>query len=126
MSNPRYANGNGRRKLRRRLASEERGCWICRAFGRPDAIDYSLPSTHPLGFVVDELTPVARWREGGYESPTACALDPKNVDAAHRCCNLWRSDKSVDEVYALARAARCDSVPPMPVRAGSGRCTRDW
>ena len=92
-SNPRYAKGTARVRLRNRLKAEGRGCWICRAFGRPDAIDYSLPARHPRSFEVDDLIPVSK---GG--DPTSYA----NVDAAHRECNLWRSDKSVDEVLSIA------------------------
>lgn len=95
--NTRYANGNARRKLRARLKAEQRDCWICKAFGRPAHIDYDLPHLHPMSFVVDELIPVSK---GG--SP----LDYYNVDAAHRSCNGWRSNKDVSEVMKLAREAR--------------------
>ena len=54
-ANSRYSNGNARRKLRARLRAEGRGCWICRAFGRDDRIDYDLPAGHPGAFEVDEL-----------------------------------------------------------------------
>lgn len=105
-ANPRYSNGAARRRLRARLKAEGRGCWICRAFGRPDAIDYGLPHTHPRSFVVDELVPVSR---GG--SPYAY----DNVDAAHRCCNGWRGAKSVAEVLALAQGAKAGPGPlPLP------------
>ena len=100
--NPRQSNGNARRKLAARLRAEGRGCWICRAFGRPDAIDYTLPPGHPLAFEVDELNPVSRWQEFGYTSAAACALDYSNVDAAHRRCNQWKGKKSRREVLALA------------------------
>ena len=96
-SNPRYANGAARVKLRRRLKAEGRGCWICRAFGRPDAIDYSLPARHPRSFEVDELVPVSL---GG--NP----LDYSNVDATHRECNNWRGNRTVKQVIAAARTAR--------------------
>lgn len=81
-SNPRSSNGNARRKLRRWLASQQLPCAIC---GQP--IDYSLPARHPLSFEVDEVRPVSRWREFGYDSPTAAALDRTNVQPAHRICN---------------------------------------
>lgn len=97
MSNPRYANGAARRKVRERLKAEQRGCWICRAFGRPDRIDYDLPSNHPGAFEVDELIPVSK---GG--SPTSRA----NVEAAHRCCNQWRGNKSVAQVLELAKGEK--------------------
>ena len=91
--NPRRANGTRRNALRSWLRSQGRPCWICRAFGRSGYIDYSLPAGHPYSFEVDELVPVSL---GG--SPTSRA----NVDATHRCCNQWRSNKTVDEVLALA------------------------
>ena len=106
MKNERYSNGAARRKLRARLKAEGRGCWICRAFGRPDAINYDLPPNHPMAFEVDELKPVSRWREFGYPSATACALDYNNVDATHRRCNEWKGSKSVDEVFSMVRGIR--------------------
>ena len=111
-TNPRYARGSARVKLRNRLRAEGRGCWICRAFGRPDAIDYSLPARHPRSFEVDELVPVSK---GG--SPT----DYDNVDAAHRECNIWRSNRGVGEVLAIARAQRCAQAP-----RGRDETSREW
>lgn len=109
MGNVRYRNGTRRTKLRSWLRSQGRPCWICRAFGRAGTIDYSLPAGHPLSFEVDELIPVSL---GG--DP----LDPSNVDAAHRCCNQWRSNKSVDEVL---RAARGETS-----RSTAGKTSREW
>ncbi len=104
MANPRCANGNARRKLARRLRAEGRGCWICRAFGRPDEIDYSLPAGDPGAFEIDELVPVSK---GG--DP----LDYANVDAAHRRCNQWRGNKSVAAVLGIAsgEAMAMDGLP---------------
>ena len=110
--NPRYAKGSARVKLRQRLKSEGRGCWICRAFGRPDAIDYSLPARHPRSFEVDELVPVSL---GG--SP----IEYANVDATHRECNNWRGNRTVAQVLALARAQR-EKVSTCSPDATS----RDW
>jgi hypothetical protein len=123
MSNPRTKNGTERRKLRAWLKAQGRPCWICRAFGRPGDIDYSLPPGHPYSFEVDELVPVSRFAEGGYSSPTACSLDRRNVDAVHRCCNEWRGNKSVDEVLALARGGV--QAPPRAARL-EGPCSRQW
>ena len=94
--NPRRTNSSKRNNLRAWLRSQHRGCWICRVFGRPDYIDYSLPAGHPLSFEVDELVPVSK---GG--SP----YSRTNVDAAHRRCNQWRGNKSVQEVIRLAQVA---------------------
>ena len=101
--NPRRANGTRRTALRSWLRSQGRPCWICRAFGRSGTIDYSLPAGHPFSFEVDELVPVSK---GG--NPLLRA----NVDAAHRCCNQWRSDKSVSQVLALART-KSATLPPV-------------
>ena len=107
-SNVRYADYQGRVNTRRWLRSQGRPCWICRAFGRSGSIDYSLPARHPLSFEMDELVPVSK---GG--SPTSRS----NVDATHRCCNEWRSNKSVEEVLAIAAKSR-GAAPPAsePVR----------
>ena len=113
-SNQRNRNGNARRKLTARLKAEQRGCWICRAFGRNDYIDYDLPAGHPMCFEVDELKPVSRYREFGYATAQQCALDYANVDAAHRRCNQWKSDKSDDEVIAIARGQRQAKSKPLP------------
>ena len=112
-NNPRYAKGSARVKLRRRLMAEGRGCWICRAFGRPDAIDYSLPAKHPRSFEVDELVPISK---GG--SPT----DYDNVDATHRECNNWRGNRSVAEVMAIAKSARTGAA----ARNEGDVCSREW
>lgn len=112
-SNPRVSNGSARRKLVARLRSEHRDCWICRAFNRPSTIDYSLHYLHPAAFTVDELKPISRWREYGYSSPQAAALDYSNIEAAHRYCNSWRGNKTVEEVLAIAHGK---AVKPKPKR----------
>ena len=55
MTNPRYANGNLRRKHRERLRAMGCECGICH--GRFGPIHYDEPSDaqHPLSFVVDEI-----------------------------------------------------------------------
>lgn len=91
--NPRYANGNLRRKHRARLKAQGNECGICK--GRLGPIHYDEPSDarHPLSFVVDEIIPVSRWKEFGYESPQAAADDYSNLQAAHWCCNQAKSNK---------------------------------
>lgn len=113
MANPRQANGAARRRLVHRLKAEHRDCWICRAFGRPSTIDYSLPYLDPGAFTCDELKPVSKWQEYGYRSATEAALDYGNVDAAHRACNNWRKNRPVEWVLAEAAKARehKDSLP---------------
>lgn len=111
----RNSNGAARRRVRAWLRSQGRGCWICRAFGRPDAIDYTLPAGHPFSFEVDELDPFSL---GG------SATDPRNVDATHRCCNEWRGNKTVAEVLAIARAQKRGQAPP--AARASGSTSREW
>lgn len=71
MSNPRYANGQLRRKHRARLKAIGGECGICH--GRFGPIHYDEPSDaqHPLSFVVDEIKPVSKWRQFGYPSARA-------------------------------------------------------
>ena len=71
-------------------------CGICQ--GRLGPIHYDEPSDaqHPLSFVIDEIRPVSRWKEFGYDSPEAAAQDWNNLQAAHWICNQKKSNK-VDE-----------------------------
>ena len=114
--NPRNANGSRYRKGRAALRARGEPCWICRAFGRAGDIDYSLPARHPYSFELDHLVPISK---GG--DP----YDPRNQAATHRCCNEWRSNKSVEEVLAIARG---DAAAPRPPRASSvqGNVSREW
>ena len=91
--NPRHSNGNLRRKHRARLKAMGAPCGICR--GRLGPIHYDEPSDaqHPLSFVIDEIIPVSRWKEFGYDSPQACAQDWNNLQAAHWVCNQKKSNK---------------------------------
>lgn len=92
-TNPRYHNGNLRRKYRARLRAMVCECGICR--GRLGPIHYDEPSDHlhPLSFVVDEIIPVSRWKQYGYPSPEAVANDFRNLQAAHYCCNQAKGNR---------------------------------
>lgn len=92
-SNPRHKNGNLRRKHRDRLKAMGLPCGICG--GRLGPIHYDEPSDaqHPLSFVIDEIRPVSRWKEFGYDSPAAAAQDWNNLQAAHYICNQKKSNK---------------------------------
>ena len=92
-TNPRYSNGNLRRKYRARLKAMGGECGICK--GRLGPIRYEEPSdaAHPLSFVVDEILPVSRYKEFGYDSPAAAAQDWNNLQAAHYICNQQKSNK---------------------------------
>lgn len=86
-TNPRYQNGNLRRKYRARFKAMAAPCGICG--GRLGPIRYDEPSNgrHPLSFVIDEIRPVSRWRESGYGSPAEAARDWENLQPAHYVCN---------------------------------------
>lgn len=72
----------------KRFRALEQPCHIC---GKP--IDYSLPYMDPMAFVIDEIIPVSKWREGGYNSPAECADDFNNLAPAHRKCNGMKGNK---------------------------------
>lgn len=72
-SNPRYANGTARRKLRARVLAAYDHCALC---GQP--VDKTLRTPHPHSAEVDEIVPVSL---GGDQLAWA------NVQLAHRICN---------------------------------------
>ena len=108
-NNPRYANGNLRRKNRARLKAMGCECGICH--GRLGPIHYDEPSDskRPLSFVVDEIIPVSRWREFGYDSSRAAAEDWNNLQAAHYICNQRKSNRLPGERPAFPKPARNQS-----------------
>ena len=91
--NPRYQNGNFRRKMRARFKTRGDVCGICK--GRLGEIHYNEPSdsNHPLSFVIDEIKPISRFKEFGYESRRAAAEDINNLQAAHWICNAKKGAK---------------------------------
>ena len=109
--NPRTADGNFRRKVRARFIARGDPCHICK--GRLGPIDYTSPSdpAHPLSLVIDEIKPVSRWREFGYDSPEAAARDPENLAPAHRVCNQAKGAKTLREFEAPRGGLRRVSVP---------------
>lgn len=96
-TNPRYHNGNFRRKARARFKAQGAVCGICH--GRLGEIHYDEPSDskHPLSFVIDEIRPVSRWKEFGYSSPEAACMDNNNLQAAHWICNSKKSNNIVQD-----------------------------
>lgn len=68
-------------------------CGICKGKLGPIHYDEPSDSKHPLSFVIDEIHPVSRWKEFGYDSPEAVCLDWSNLQAAHFCCNAAKSNK---------------------------------
>ena len=102
-TNPRYQNGALRRKYRARLRAMGCECGICK--GKLGPIHYDEPSDykHPLSFVIDEIHPVSRYREFGYDSPREAAEDWANLQAAHYLCNARKSNKTEKETDVIVR-----------------------
>ncbi len=92
IKNPRYSNGNQRRKFRARFKAMDAPCGICKGKHGPIHYDEPSDSKHPLSFVIDEIKPVSRWKEFGYASPQAVCADWNNLQAAHYCCNAAKSN----------------------------------
>lgn len=91
--NPRQSNARARQRMAKRYAAMDAECALCHGARGP--IRYDQPRSHlyPLSLVIDEIHPVGRWREFGYESAKACACDPNNWQPAHWVCNAFASDK---------------------------------
>lgn len=102
-NNPRSQNGALRRKYRARFKAMGCECGICK--GKLGEIHYDEPSDwrHPLSFVIDEIKPVSRWREFGYDSPRAAAEDWDNLQAAHWVCNQKKSNKTGNDAERTVR-----------------------
>lgn len=93
--NPRHQNGNLRRKQRARLKAMGLPCAIC---GRPINYDEPSDARHPFSFVIDEIKPIARYREFGYRSKAAAAQDWDNIQAVHWICNAKKSSMTMNEL----------------------------
>ena len=100
--NPRSKNGNMRRKYRARFKAMGAECGICK--GKLGPIHYDEPSNsrHPMSFVIDEIKPVARWSEFGYDSPEQAAQDWNNLQAAHYWCNQQKGVRLISEMNRKA------------------------
>jgi len=73
-------NTTQRDRDRARIRATTANCGIC-----GDRIDYSLPHTDPMSFVVDHIIPLAK---GGPDTLT-------NKQAAHRSCNSTKRARLV-------------------------------
>lgn len=91
--NPRWKTGK-RRKYQQRFRAIEAPCGICKGALGPIHYDEPSDGKHPLSFVIDEIIPVSKWQEAGYASPSACADDFNNLQAAHRICNAKKYNKT--------------------------------
>ena len=111
-TNPRYSNGNYRRKCRARFKAMGAPCGICN--GKLGPIHYDEPSDshHPLSFVIDEIWPISKWREGGYSSPEGVVKDYANLQAAHYCCNAAKSNKTNYVFGSAASVPRRQKILP--------------
>lgn len=69
-------------------------CGICG--GRLGPIHYDEPSDakHPLSFVIDEIKPISKYKQYGYDSKEEAAKDFNNLQAAHYCCNAAKGAKT--------------------------------
>lgn len=94
-NNPRYKNGNYRRKLRARFKAMGEPCYLC---GKP--IMYDQPSNYkfPYSLVIDEDIPCSRWREFGYSSAEEACMDIHNTHPMHYLCNQIKSNRTVQEM----------------------------
>ena len=93
-SNPRFQNGNLRRKNRARFKAMQAPCGICRGALGPIHYDEPSNSDHPLSFVIDEVHPVCMWKRYGYSSPREAAEDWNNLQAAHYICNARKGGRA--------------------------------
>lgn len=89
-NNPRWANRSLRIKYRERFKAMNAPCAIC---GRP--IDYSIPRNpkEPFSMVIDEIIPISKAIQYGYNSEREAAEDFNNLQACHRICNQMKGNK---------------------------------
>ena len=104
-NNPRSANGSLRRKYRARLKATGAPCHIC---GKPIHYDEPSDHNHPLSFVIDEIKPISRWREFGYNSAREAAEDFDNLACAHYLCNQIKSNKLPSDKKIIKRITFSD------------------
>ena len=104
--NPRWKNGR-RKKYRARFKAMGLPCHLC---GRPIHYDEPSDAQHPLSFVIDEIIPVSRFRDGGYSSPEAAADDWNNLAPAHYICNSKRGNKMPCDMAKV----RCEKQINLP------------
>lgn len=101
-TNPRWKTGR-RKKYRERFKRMQAPCGICK--GKLGPIRYEEPSDsqHPLSFVIDEIIPICKWQEAGYNSKAAAADDFTNLQAAHYICNAKKGAKTNFSLMAIKR-----------------------
>ena len=77
------------KKMRARLRRTKPACHIC-----GEVIDYDLPYSDPMSFVVDHVTPITK---GGEDHPS-------NMRAAHRECNSKKRARIVAPIVRRSGA----------------------
>ena len=98
---------------------------VCALCHRP--IDYSLPYMHPGAYVLDEIKPVSKWWMYGYRSAKEAALDPDNVQPAHRRCNAERGAMTMDEWWSYCeRKKRKGAITARKREAAPLDLTSEW
>ena len=75
---------------KKKILATQTICGIC---GKP--VDFSYRYPHPLSPTVDHIIPVSK---GGHPS------DLDNLQLAHRCCNMEKSDRLMDKKYKVNEA----------------------
>lgn len=105
-NDPRQSAGRARKRAAQHYAATDAPCALCHGARGP--IHYDQPRSHlfPLSLAIDEIRPVARWREFGYPSRKACACDPNNWQPTHFICNAEASDKR----RAVRKSVKRDQV----------------
>ena len=99
-NNPRWKGGK-RRKYRARFKAMGLPCHLC---GQPIHYDEPSDPQHPLSFVIDEIIPISRYKEGGYDSPEGAALDWDNLAPAHYICNQKKSNRLPSDKVRVEKA----------------------
>ena len=78
-----------RKRLRARIRATKANCHIC---GQP--IDYNLPHTDPMSFVVDHVIPLSK---GGADTI-------ENSRASHARCNAKKSARLIAPIVRRSRS----------------------
>ena len=106
-TNPRWKTGR-RKKYQQRFKALGLPCAICNR-----NIDYSLPyyvtdkegrkHVNMWAFVIDEIIPVSKWQQAGYNSKAAAADDFSNLQPAHAICNAMKGNKTGFTLSAIKK-----------------------
>lgn len=84
MANRYHSSSSRRNRAVSKCRARGDACAICW-----HGIDYALPALDPMSFEADDIVPVSKGGDG---------TDPLNLQATHRCCNLWRGNRPMSYV----------------------------